>query len=195
MTARALRSFALSLFVCLLAGAFASAQNTANMNSSKNGLTTQDEHFLDHVAKDSRGEVELGQLVESKTTNSQVKEFAQKMVHDHTMLDNQLTAFMKNHGMTTPAGITAEQQQLKDQLEKLSGAQLDKTYMQAEVKGHGKAVQLVSTHAQNEKELKPSHPGVAEVAQESLPVLQDHLQLAEKVAGEIGAGTQSAAAR
>jgi len=194
---RAYRITSLITFLCFVALSFASAQQSSATPSSSNSLSSQEQHFLDHIAKDSQGEVQLGKMAESKTSNPQVKEFAQKMVHDHTTLDQQIQQVMSKHGMSMPAPMTAEQQQLQKKLQGLSGQQFDRAYMAAEVKGHEQAIAGVSPHARNEDQLKPSHPDVAELAQEVNPVLKDHLNLAKQVAPEVGANTtsQSAEAR
>lgn len=162
---------------------------SAFAQQSQNQLQPQDKQFLEHLAKDSQGEVQLSQMVASKTSNPQVKEFAQKMMHDHTLLDHEVQQVMQKHGLQMPPAMTAEQKQLEEKLQGLSGSQFDQAFMKAQVQGHEQDVQAVTPIAQQEKQLQPTDPSVAELAQEALPVLRDHLQLAKQVASEVGVST------
>jgi len=184
-------------FVCFLVLSFASAQQNSANASSNNGLSAQDRQFLEHMAKDSQGEVQLARMVQAKTNDPHVKEFTQRMIDDHTALDQQIRQVMSKHGMSMPAPMTVEQQQLQKKLQGLSGQQLDRAFMEAQVKGHEEDVQKVSPEAQRDSQLLPKDPAVAELAKEAKPVLQEHLQLARQVASQVGANTnaQSAEAR
>lgn len=189
---------ALITITCIVGLSLASAQQvnpysgkwttTKGQASSRSNLNTQEQHFLDQLAKGSQGEVQISQMVESKTNNPQVKEFAQRMVHDHTVLDSQVKQLLAKHAMPMPQPMTAEQKQQDNKLKNLSGQQLDRAYMTAQVKDHEQDVQKVSQQAKAANQLKPPDPGVAELSQEALPVLQEHLDLAKKVASEVGAG-------
>lgn len=174
------------LFALFSLGAFAIAQGNDSSNSG-NALSQHDQQFLNHLAKDSQGEVQVSQFVLGKTSNPQVKEFAQRMVHDHSMLDSQLQQVLSKHGMSMPQPMTAQQSQLMQKLQGLSGKQLDKAYMQAAVKGHEQDVAKISPFASQEAKLQPANADVAETAKESLAVIKQHLQLARQVAQQVGA--------
>lgn len=175
-----------AILVCFMLMGFASAQNSS---SSGKSLSKSDQQFLTKMAKGSQGEVQISQMVASKASNQQVKEFAQRMVHDHTALNNQIKQVMEKHGMSMPQPLTAEQQQLKNKLQSMSGEKLERAYMSAQVKDHEKDVQEVSKQAQAANQLQSPDPDVSELAQEARPVLTEHLQLAKKVASEIGVTT------
>ncbi len=190
-----LRSMLLVVLCCGIACSLAAAQTQGQQQNSTNNkqLSSQDRQYVEHMAKGSQGEVQIAQMVESKTSNPQVKEFAQRMVHDHTLLNQQLKQLMEKKGMTMPAPMTAQQKQLKAKLEGMSGAQLDKTFMQAQVKDHEQDVQQAEKHAQNAKQMQPSDPDVAQLAQESLPVLREHLTLSKQLSSQLGGGTTTSA--
>lgn len=171
-------------------GAFAVAQGNSS-NNSGNALSQQDQQFLNHLARDSQGEVQVSQFVLGKTSNPQVKEFAQRMIHDHSMLDNQLQQVLSKHSMSMPQPMTSEQNQLMQKLQGLSGKQLDQAFMQAQVKGHQQDVAKISPFASHDTKLQPADPDVAETAKESLAVIKQHLQLAQQVEQQIGSGQNS----
>lgn len=183
-----LRSILLAVLCCGVTFGVAAAQQQSMQSGSMSGhqLSPADRQFVEHLAKDSEGEVQLAQMVESKTNNPQVKEFAQRMVHDHTVLNQQVKQLMAKKDMTVPRPMTAEQQKLKTELEGMSGEQLDKTFMEEQVKDHEKGVMQIEQHAKNADQLKPPDPDVAELAEETLPVMREHLVLAKHVASEVG---------
>jgi putative membrane protein len=202
-------SAALSLFLVTAAAAQSNPAQTnsgqnplrATPNSTNNStqpqeLSAHDRQVLDYLAKQSPGEVEISQMVESKTTNPQVKEFAQRMVHDHAILDSQVKAAFTKLGMQMPQPMTSGEDQLRSKLENESGKQLDDTYIQAQITGHEKVLRMVTPVADQGEHLQDSHPTIVELTEEIRPVLYQHLQLAKMVAKEIGAApAQSASAK
>ena len=175
---------------------FVFAQNnglpSASQEINSHPLSTQDKQFLDNLAKDSQGEVEVAQYVESKTNNPKVKEFAQRMIHDHTILDAEVKEVMDKHSMSMPQPMTAEQQQLLSKLKNESGKQLDQTFMEAQVKGHEEDLSKITPEAEHEARLQPIDPTVGEVAQEARPVIAEHLRLAKEVARDVGVNSATA---
>ncbi len=168
-----------------------SMNNADAMSNSPKSLSLHDKQFLESLAKGSEGEVALAKIVVQKTTNSQVKDFAERMIHDHSMLDAQAKKVFAQFGLQPPPPMTPGQQQLKAQLEKESGQQLDDTYIAAQVKEHEKDLSAVTPEAEHGEKLQPSDPTVTELAEEARPVIQQHLQLAQTIAKEIGANPSS----
>src|SRR5262245_36588594 len=67
-----------------------------------------DTHFVTDVAKDGMAEVELGQLAEQKASSDQVKQFAQRMVADHSKANDELKTLAQNKNITLPTAIDAK---------------------------------------------------------------------------------------
>jgi putative membrane protein len=86
-------------------------------------------------------DIEAGKLAASKTTNAQVKEFAELMIRDHTSVNEQATALAKRLNVTpeesaTSKSLKADGDKMKTKLEGLSGAAFDKAYVDNEVAYH-----------------------------------------------------------
>ena len=88
-----------------------------------------DTAFIREVRTDNQVEIRLGDVAEKRASNSAVKQFAQKMVSDHTTLNNQWGSVATRNGLTAPANLDAAQQQLVSRLSSLSGAEFDREYM------------------------------------------------------------------
>ncbi|HEV8578801.1 MAG TPA: DUF4142 domain-containing protein [Thermoanaerobaculia bacterium] len=113
---------------------------------------------------------------------SRVKSFGQRMVDDHSKANDQLKQLATRKGLSLPAALPANMKNEMDHLAKLSGAEFDKMYMSHMVKDHKKDV------AEFEKETtKADDSSVKSFAQQTLPTLREHLQLATSVAAKVGA--------
>lgn len=164
------------------------APTEANGGSS---VSAKDKTFMKKAAQGGLEEVEIGQMVAGKAQSNDVKQFAQRMVNDHSKANDQLKSIAQQKGVTLPTGMDAQGQALKSRLEKLSGAQLDKAYMKAMVQDHTKDVSDFKTASQTAKD-----PDLKSFASSTLPTLESHLQQARQVASKVGVssnqGTQTA---
>jgi putative membrane protein len=95
-----------------------------------------------------------------------------------------LQSVAQQKGITPPADIDSHDKSMKDKLSKLQGAEFDKAYMQNMVKDHEKDVAEFRKEAQNAKD-----PDVKAFAQKTLPILEQHLQMARTVASQVGASS------
>jgi len=160
----------------------------AQASSSGSQLSASDKAFMDKAAQGGMAEVELGQLATQKGQSEQVKQFGQKMVDDHTKANDQLKQVASQVGVTLPTGLDAKDEATKDKLSKLSGTQFDKAYMKDMVNDHKVDVAEFQKEAQNGKD-----PAVKNFAQQTLPVLQEHLQMAQQDETAISQGKSSGA--
>ncbi|HWW61118.1 MAG TPA: DUF4142 domain-containing protein [Thermoanaerobaculia bacterium] len=133
-----------------------------------------DKSFANDAAQAGMAEVNAGNMGLQKTSNADVKAFAQRMVTDHTKANDELKQLATTKGLTLPADVNDEQKAAAAHLSGLSGAEFDKAYMDHMVADHEKAVSLF----QNES----TSGGDADLkswAGTTLPTLQQHLQLAK----------------
>lgn len=141
-----------------------------------------DTAFVREVRTDNQLEVRLGQLAAQRATNPAVKQFGQQMVTDHNRMGNEWTSLASRTGIRGTSALDATQQQLVSRLSSLSGAEFDREYMNTMVQDH----QLnISTF----QRLGPSAQSadVRQLAANGLPILEQHLTMAQQVAGQVGA--------
>ncbi len=149
-------------------------------------LTQTDMDFVNKLAMGNMAEVQLGKLAEQKAMSKSVKEFGKMMVEDHTKLNDQLKQWAIENGATLPSKIDAQQLSAVKRIEGQTGRALDKEYVQMMLKDHREDVREVQQTAENAK-----NPKVKELAVTILPVLENHLRVAENVAGKIGVSAKS----
>lgn len=159
-------------------------QGSHDAGMAKMPTTAKD--FVAHAAQDGVAEVALGKIAVERAQDADVKQFAQKMVDDHSKANQELTSLASSKGIETPAEPNAQQKADSDRLSKLSGAAFDKAYMQHMVGDHDKAVATFRTFSErgDDAELK-------QWAEKTLPTLQEHERLAKTTAAKVGAGTRT----
>jgi len=86
----------------------------------------EDGKFLKDAALGGMTEVELGKLAVQKASRDDVKQFGQKMVHDHTRANHQLKQIASQENIPVPETLDSKHQSRIDKLSKLSGEDFDK---------------------------------------------------------------------
>lgn len=144
--------------------------------SNPNTMTRQvdDRKFLKDAAMGGLEEVELGKLAAQKGSSDAVKQFGQKMVDDHSKANDQLKELAAKEQIEVPSSLDSKHQKDVDKLAKLSGDQFDKAYSKNMLKDHRKDVGEFQVEAQN-----GTDPNIKQFASTTLPVLQEHLKMAE----------------
>lgn len=153
----------------------AGANNESNAGSSK--LDAVDRHFIRKAGEGGLAEVELGKLAAEKGATDEVKKFGQRMVDDHSKANEQLKQLAESKGVALPTKLDPNDQATKARLEKLSGQQFDRAYMNDMVKDHSKDVAEFKKESTTAKDTD-----VKSFASQTLPTLQDHLKEARSIA-------------
>jgi putative membrane protein len=156
----------------------------ANSGTSSGKLAPADRQFIREAAEGGLAEVELGKLATEKAESSDVKQFGQRMVDDHSKANDQLKQVASEKGVTVPDKLSAKDAATKARLEKLSGKAFDRAYMHDMVMDHTKDVSEFRTESKTAKD-----PDVKNFASQTLPTLRDHLKEAKSIAPKTGART------
>ena len=146
------------------------------------GDISADMGFVREAASGNLMEIQLGQLAQNKASNPAVKQFAQRMVADHNNLENQLTSVASTGGQSFTPTMDSRHQDQINRLQGLSGAEFDRNYMSLMIRAHQRDVNNFQTQSQSANSAQ-----VRTLATNSLPVLQQHLSLAQQVGAQVGA--------
>src|SRR5262249_4809633 len=138
--------------------------------------SASDYRFLENAARGGMEEVELGQLAQQKGSSQAVRTFGQRMVTDHTKLNNELKQIAAQKGAMIPTALSHHENSTVQHLEKATGANFDKDYAKAMVKDHKADVKEFQDAAK-----KLDDPDLKAFAQEAVPTLQEHLGMAENM--------------
>jgi len=121
-------------------------------------------------------EVELGKVAIEKAAGDPVKQFAQKMVDDHSKANEELKQLAAKESIDVPDALDSKRRSRIDKLSKLSGADFDRAYIKDQVKDHQNDVREFQAEAQNGND-----PAVKGFASKTLPVLEEHLRMIKEL--------------
>jgi putative membrane protein len=152
-----------------------SGTGSANRTSPSGTLSSDDADFVQKAAKGGLAEVELGRLAQQKGASDVVKQFGQRMEQDHSKANQELQQLAFSKGVTLPQSLDEKDAAERDRLSKLSGREFDAAYMLDMVKDHMEDVSEFQREANKGQDLD-----VKAFASKMLPILQDHLRMAEQ---------------
>jgi putative membrane protein len=167
--------------LCLLvpASVLAAGENHGQLSSS-------DYKFIKEADQGGMAEVQLAQIAKDRANDPAVKQFAERMIRDHSQADQQLAELASKKGAALPMEIAASERRETDRLLKLSGPEFDRAYMKHMVSDHRTDVKEFEREAK-----KAADPDVQSWAAKTLTTLREHLRLAESIDANLKGGPPS----
>jgi len=147
-----------------------------------NAQVPTDPQIVGIVQTANRIDIDQARLALRKSTNPQVKEFANQMISDHTNLEKSVTDLANKLGAKEQTSDTAKQlkQQAAEESKKLNGlkgSDFDREYVSHEIAFH----QAVIDAATNTLIPNAKNAELKSALQNAAPVLQGHLQHAQQL--------------
>jgi putative membrane protein len=158
--------------------------------SDSTQLSAFDRQFMSKAAQGGMAEVELSRLALQRSKSNQVKQFAQRMITDHSQANAQLMQLAQQKGVRLPKTLDTQHQQIRSRLQRLSGSNFDRQYMSVMDNDHNMTVALFQSATQQAQD-----PDVNTFANNTLPKLQGHLQMVRAMMGNTSAGNQNSPQR
>jgi putative membrane protein len=158
-------------------------QHNPAMDSQMNSMnqpgqpSPMDKMFVRKALQGGMAEVQLGQLTLQKSNNDQVKQFAQKMIDDHTKLGEQMKPVAQQLGVPIPDSPSKKDKATMAKLQALSGSAYDQAYIKDMIKDHKQDLSEFQTEASSGQDQT-----VKEAASQGSKVIAQHLQLIEQLA-------------
>ena len=165
-----------SLIPALALAAFVAAPAYA-----QDKMSNDDQAAMKQLASANIAEIQSGKMAASKAQSPEVKKFAQQMVTDHGKMLEDLKSLAKSKGVALPDSAPMKDMAQSKLLERKSGAEFDKDYMEHMVKDHEKDVQDTQNIAAKAKD-----PQFKSAVQQANAKIKEHLQLAQRVAQSAG---------
>jgi putative membrane protein len=141
---------------------------------------TADLIFSHEAALGGMAEVNAGKLAARKGQSAAVKEFANRMVSDHTAAGERLTAVNKSNKVQAPPDLDKDHKVTLDQLGKADGKAFDVAYIRAQIVDHQKTAQLYEWIIDNGQD-----PRLVSYAMETLPSVLRHLEMAKSLQAQL----------
>ena len=128
--------------------------------------------------------------VAKKTSHSyDVQRFAQMIIDDHTAILDALTATLKQaeFAMTLPPALDTSHDEIVKQLEDTSATDFDASFMQQQIMANESALRVQTSYARSGRDLS-----LRKFATQTIPKIQMHLNLAERIFQQLSPKTASA---
>jgi len=136
--------------------------------------------YVEAMANGNMFEIQSSQIALQKSSNAQVRRFAQRMIDDHTRMQTELSTAVRSTGpsLTVPTQMDNRHQSAIGDLQGATGRDFDRMYMTAQVNGHNEALAASQTYAQNGDD-----PALRQYAANAATAIQQHLAEARRIAG------------
>lgn len=126
-------------------------------------------------------EIKAGKMAKEQAASPKVREFAERMIKDHTAADKELKRVAMAMDVSLPTVLPREQQEMANRMAKMRGRDFDQAYMEQMVKDHEKVVERFTAAAKEAKNER-----VRAFAEKTLPTLKEHLELARTIKSGLG---------
>jgi putative membrane protein len=143
--------------------------NTAATTTGQNtaaSLTHTDKHFIEKAAAAGREEVEISQVAAQRSTNADVKSFAQMMVDDHSKANDELMSIAQSRGV-----VLDDKKNETEKWSKKDAKDFDRDYVKKMVSDHKDVVELFQKEAKD-----GTDPDLLAFARSTLPKLEKHYE-------------------
>jgi putative membrane protein len=132
--------------------------------------------FLTDVIQTNNAEIKFGQAAQDMGSTQAVRDFGKMLVDDHTKANDQASQIAKAMNVAVPTGVKPEDMQEFNMATSMKGADFDKDFASAMVKGHQKAIDMFQQEADSGDPVQ-----VTDFAKQTLPTLKKHLETAQSL--------------
>ena len=147
-------------------------------------LTRSDKSFLRSAAEGNEAAIELGRVAEQKGLSAKARNFAGSLVAQRSRAQQKLLAVARNLGLALPHKLSRSDRKLKEQMEKHSGAELDRMFLSR------MAADLDRQYGSYEDAaMSTQNPAVKDYIESLLPDVKRQDQVAKAIAPGEGEGS------
>jgi putative membrane protein len=139
-------------------------------------LTANDSAFVQSQLNDNMAEIKIAQLALQKSQDQNVRNYAQKLITDHTAANETLMPIASSHNIQPSPTLSPAAQAIYDKLSTLNGVAFDTIYIDAMIREHDmdiKALDAQQTAGQNQQ--------LNVWVQNTRPVVVQHDQIAQQI--------------
>lgn len=180
-----LKNIALAGMLAVCTGSFAVAQDSSAVGSA---FSAKDKTYLKTAAQSDMAEMKMAQLALQKSSNEDIKNYANQMMTDHQKTTDAAKPVAEKAGLSMPTDVNAMEKSACSKLEGLSGAQFDRTYVRINVKAHKKLLKEGKAEAASTQ-----NSDMKTLTSMQEPIITEHTQKAEELVKKMGGKSGSPA--
>ena len=148
--------------------------------SGEADIKSADKDFVQGAAITNMAEVEMGRLALQRSTDDNVKKFAQMMIDDHTTALNSLRAVASRHSIDMPTQVDENHHEKAAELGKKQGLEFDRDYADMMVEGHQSVVDKLESRVDKDtlaawkaKNIDPATGKLIEAKSEAITIVAE----------------------
>ena len=145
-----------------------------------------DQVFAMMAGEGGLAEVQLGKLAADRAASPEVKQFAQRLVQDHTTANQELMTIAKQKDISVPKDVDDTHEDVVKLFSRLEGAEFDREFLRYQVMHHEKDTAAFALQAKDGQD-----PELKAFSAKQLPILKEHLQQARDLAAQQHAAGKS----
>jgi putative membrane protein len=139
-----------------------------------------DQRFLAKAIAAQMAEIKLGETAVKHASSAEVKQFAQKMVEDHTKARDKMLERARELKVNVAEKPDKSHKELLDRLSQLKGQEFDREYMKIMVENHEKALENFRTGVKTLQD-----PALRTLINNTIPTVEAHLKHARELAKDL----------
>ena len=141
-----------------------------------NEAKEEDSDYLVFAADVNMKEIQMGKLAQQKSTNAEVRSYAEMMINDHTKALENLKKTAEAKNISLPTALSEDAQEAYDDLNDEKAEDFDKKYVNMMVDGHEKTIKKMEKASE-----KANDEEIRMWAADMLPTLRTHHSEAERL--------------
>lgn len=147
------------------------ADTAGNPDASMN-----DAQFVKRASAGGMAEVMMGKLAIQRGQTPAERNFGRMIVNDHRQADTALMEVAQTERLQPAQGPNAMQQDMYQRLQSVSAGQFDTMFNQVQIRVHRHTIAMFRAEARSGQS-----PQLRQFAQNTIPVLYQHLKMAERL--------------
>lgn len=156
-----------------------------NDKAGRDDKKLTDNRFVDHAYTGGQNEVILGRLAMQRSQNDAVRQYAQRIVNDHTKNNEKLVRIVSDLQIAVPEKPLPEQEEAMRKLYARDLKNFEQEYLRHQIEGHEKEIKIFEKAAADLKNER-----LREYAKETLPALKEHLKFAKETQEKVNKARQ-----
>jgi putative membrane protein len=153
------------------------ANRVAPTQTTSVASAVNDSLFTAAAVSGGLAEVYLSEIGQQRATDSELRQFSQRMVAEHTKVNQELVNLAAQKRIAIPQTIDARAQFCGESLAGLSGQKFDHCYAKAQLVAHMASVAMYEAEAE-----RGLDPDLKALAAKALPQIKEHLKTIKPIA-------------
>jgi putative membrane protein len=155
----------------------AQAASQVQRGQEQAGSQNMDQEFVKGAAADNLFEIRLGEFIQQRVQDPQIKQFAQMLVQDHQQAQKQLQQAAQQAQIQVSEELPPAKQAMLQEMQQKQGQDLETCFVFDQVGDHHKDLLKARYEAE-----KGQHQQIKQYAEQTVPTLRKHMREAEQLA-------------